>query len=301
MTRIPVHGISVFTRNYPEVLAYATKVAESDSERLVTFRSKKSWSTAKSALEKQGPGRVAVFFAVVGQPLIQFKALLQEVHLGPVPENPKTERLLRFVPGAEANDPLEGERTLYAVSGCYRLDDPFPLSDLRKAEDNNPLSEGYNYSYSIVLQPEPVDALLEYPAPDTPQPPARIEASISRIIRDTAMVRRLKSLYNNTCQICGTRLALTSGRGYSEGHHLRPLGSPHDGPDVSDNIIIVCPNCHALLDRCSLPLDTSHLRCHPDHRIGLGYVDYHNALRSIGVVGMAAYDSDRKAGHGARL
>jgi predicted restriction endonuclease len=59
--------------------------------------------------------------------------------------------------------------------------------------------------------------------------------------------RAIKRLYDNTCQICRTRLVTASGP-YSEGAHIRPLGIPHNGPDTLENILCLCPNCHALFD-----------------------------------------------------
>ena len=35
---------------------------------------------------------------------------------------------------------------------------------------------------------------------------------------------------------------------YAEGHHLHPLGSAYDGPDVRGNILVVCPTHHAEFD-----------------------------------------------------
>lgn len=61
------------------------------------------------------------------------------------------------------------------------------------------------------------------------------------------MAASVKRLYNDTCQVCGTRLVNAAGA-YSEGAHIRPLGVPHNGPDTLDNILCLCPNCHALFD-----------------------------------------------------
>ncbi len=271
--------IAVFARNHLPYLDYATSVASDDSERKVTFRSRKAWSGAKRALEALG--RLPVFFAVVGQADVRYKATLQEIQLNPRTDDVDTQRLLRLVPPQTEGEGLwdEAVHTLYVVSGCYRIDQPRPLSSLNLADDGSPLSENFKYSYALVRD-EAID-IRDRPAPDTAPPPARVDATISRIIRDTALVCRLKAFYNDTCQLCGTRLTLRNGRGYSEGHHLRPLGAPHDGPDVADNIVIVCPNCHALLDRCSLTLETIP-KCHPDHPISQLYISYHNALPEPG-------------------
>lgn len=101
---------------------------------------------------------------------------------------------------------------------------------------------------------------------------------VSRIVRDTAIVRRLKALYADACQICGTRLAGTlSGWTHSEGHHIRPLGSPHNGSDTEANILIVCPNHHALLDYGAIELVTSQL-AESRHALNEANVRYHNGL-----------------------
>jgi putative restriction endonuclease len=37
--------------------------------------------------------------------------------------------------------------------------------------------------------------------------------------------------------------------------HIRPLGAPHNGPDVKENIIIcLCPNHHVLFDSGAITL-----------------------------------------------
>lgn len=120
--------------------------------------------------------------------------------------------------------------------------------------------------------------------PDTPKAsdlaepdlPERALCQISRILRDTQMARNLKSQYNNTCQLCGTSIAIPGGLFYSEAHHIKPLGGDHHGPDVASNIIIVCPNCHARLDYGAIPLALEDIHHQPGHEIDPVYVDYHN-------------------------
>lgn len=50
------------------------------------------------------------------------------------------------------------------------------------------------------------------------------------------------------CQLCQHSVELQDGLRYAEAHHLQPLGSPHDGPDIEGNVICLCPNCHVELD-----------------------------------------------------
>ena len=78
--------------------------------------------------------------------------------------------------------------------------------------------------------------------------PPRVETTTTRIIRDTKIIRDLKSKYKDQCQVCGARLQLPNGNGYSEGHHLQKLGGSHHGPDIRENILILCPTHHVEFD-----------------------------------------------------
>ncbi|WP_440989162.1 HNH endonuclease [Haloarchaeobius baliensis] len=79
-------------------------------------------------------------------------------------------------------------------------------------------------------------------------PPDRADYTTSRVIRNTTIVSELKDTYTSTCQVCGEQRKRTPTQPYAEGHHLKPLGNPHNGPDAKSNLLIVCPQCHADLD-----------------------------------------------------
>ncbi len=102
----------------------------------------------------------------------------------------------------------------------------------------------------------------------------RKEVTTTRVVRDTSIISNLKSLYENKCQICSHTLDLGS-KYYSEGHHIKPLGTPHHGPDNIKNIIIVCPNHHVLLDFGAMKIELSKLKIHK-HEIDLSFLNYHN-------------------------
>lgn len=123
----------------------------------------------------------------------------------------------------------------------------------------------------------PYCGVSERPAVDVPKGglPKRAMSQVSRIVRDTAIVLELKALYGGVCQRCGETLLLPSGRGYVEGHHIKPLGGEHRGPDRRDNVICVCPNCHVLLDFAAVEIDISQLK-QVRHTINPEFVDYHN-------------------------
>ncbi|MEE1811291.1 YDG/SRA domain-containing protein [Streptomyces sp. BE133] len=86
---------------------------------------------------------------------------------------------------------------------------------------------------------------------DGPEPATRRRTStVERIVRDTAVVRRVKEWHEYTCQVCGLALAVgPEGKSYAEGAHIQALGGSAGGPDVEGNVLCLCPNCHVRLDR----------------------------------------------------
>lgn len=101
--------------------------------------------------------------------------------------------------------------------------------------------------------------------------PERIKQETYRILRDTVLSREVKVANQYRCQICSQTLKLTDGKLYAESHHIKPLGAPHNGPDVRENILCVCPNHHVLLDYGAIKLDEAQLK-----GIGSKFIDYHN-------------------------
>lgn len=74
-----------------------------------------------------------------------------------------------------------------------------------------------------------------------------VVTTVQRIVRNTAVASAVKRLRRHACQFCAETL-LTPAGPYAEGAHIRPLGTPHDGPDVASNILCLCPNHHVLFD-----------------------------------------------------
>jgi hypothetical protein len=90
---------------------------------------------------------------------------------------------------------------------------------------------------------------------DSTEPPARVSATVSRFIRNTLKSDSLKSAYNYKCQICDKQIKKPDGSLYAEAHHIRPLGDPHHGSDVCNNMIVLCPNHHAEFDYGIIAID----------------------------------------------
>ena len=77
------------------------------------------------------------------------------------------------------------------------------------------------------------------------KPPKKIKMEVTRVIRDTTRTKKMKKLYKNKCQICGISIADI----YSEVHHVWGLGEkPIGGDDDYDNMLVLCPNHHAIFD-----------------------------------------------------
>jgi hypothetical protein len=107
----------------------------------------------------------------------------------------------------------------------------------------------------------PADVSAEPEGESTRSQTARRKESVLRIVRDTKIIRDLKVLYNSSCQVCGyPPVRLSKTQFYAEGHHLRPLGKPHNGRDEKGNVLVVCPNHHVLLDRFAMTIDPDDCR-----------------------------------------
>jgi predicted restriction endonuclease len=59
---------------------------------------------------------------------------------------------------------------------------------------------------------------------------------------------------------------------------MKPLGHPHNGPDTAENIVVLCPNCHALCDNAAITLSKIAMHTDPAHHIGDEFIEYHNLL-----------------------
>lgn len=81
-------------------------------------------------------------------------------------------------------------------------------------------------------------ALLE------PAPPQRRMVA-EGFDRNAYLAESLKSYYAHRCQVCGNDFLPTYGASYSESHHIQYLRD--GGPDISGNIVVLCPNHHRII------------------------------------------------------
>lgn len=122
-------------------------------------------------------------------------------------------------------------------------------------------------------------------------PPDRVPSTVMRVVRDTALAVSVKGLYGYRCQITGNRIDLPGGRTYAEGAHIRPLGKPHDGPDVIGNLLCLSPDAHVKFDNGTWVItdelktydtverqEVGPLRIDKRHEVDLTYIRYHRQL-----------------------
>lgn len=91
---------------------------------------------------------------------------------------------------------------------------------------------------------------------DLPQPDAdRVETTTARIVRNTELAKELKEQYQYHCQLCGEARHRAPLQLYAEVHYVKPLGRPHEGPDETSNMLVLCPNHHADFDHGLVHVD----------------------------------------------
>lgn len=126
----------------------------------------------------------------------------------------------------------------YRYDGIYRVERYWPHVG----------EEGFRvYLYQLVKETA-IAAAEQRAASDGSEGPARrIEVSTNRIVRDLVIAARVKRMYGFRCQVCDETVETRIGA-HAEAAHIRPLGRPHDGPDVESNLLCLCPNDHKRFD-----------------------------------------------------
>ena len=97
------------------------------------------------------------------------------------------------------------------------------------------------------------DSNIDLRRPVGEDAPGRKARTAYSVQRSAEVAKWVKQTYNDTCQVCRVRLQ-TQGSATSDAAHIKGLGSPHDGPDVIENILCLCPNHHRTFDAGSWTL-----------------------------------------------
>ncbi|MCD9903857.1 HNH endonuclease [Streptomyces sp. MT29] len=159
-------------------------------------------------------------------------------------------RVVRGAHRASPYAPLKG----YRYDGLYRVTsygstqgiDGFVIWQFRlEAYEGTPTPDTVQQALPIAGSTSAGGSKMQPPAGnDTPE---RVTTSVQRIVRSSAVKRQVKEWHDHACQVCGLTVELPGGK-YSEGAHIQALGSPHNGPDTTDNVLCLCPTCHVLFD-----------------------------------------------------
>ncbi len=170
------------------------------------------------------------------------------------------------------------------------LEGTWKSSVRRRIQDFSSDSEGYKGIEDLFFSVEGIGSgswglrskLKETPKasdlPDGNDKPERTFTITYRILRDSSLARKIKVLHNHSCQICSDTIEFPNGERYSEAHHIIPLGKKHDGPDVAENIIVLCPRHHVLCDYGAIQLDMNDLNNIQNHMLSIDSIKYHNDI-----------------------
>jgi putative restriction endonuclease len=115
--------------------------------------------------------------------------------------------------------------------------------------------------------------------------PRRVSSTVQRVIRDSKLGRQLKKLYDYKCQVCELQINTEAGF-YAEAAHIKPVGAPHNGPDLLENLLCLCPNHHLMFDKGVFCLDDrfnligvdGRLYLNPKHDVSKEFLNYHRSM-----------------------
>jgi len=173
------------------------------------------------------------------------------------------------------------------VSELDEFDEEIQDESLEESTEDKPAEYADIAEDTGILSPDESEAGADLARPE----PDRAETTVSRIVRNTHLAKELKDQYQHHCQVCGETRHQTPLKHYSEVHHIKPLGRPHEGPDTKKNMLILCPNHHADFDHGVVYIDPDDLeithatddavsgrtlRMKKEHEIERAFIEYHN-------------------------
>jgi predicted restriction endonuclease len=79
-----------------------------------------------------------------------------------------------------------------------------------------------------------------------PTDPQRIVIKHKAYKRDNRTIAQLKLLCGHKCELCGSAIRKKDGSFYVEAAHITP--KRHKGPELANNIVVLCPNHHKEFD-----------------------------------------------------
>ncbi len=129
---------------------------------------------------------------------------------------------------------------------------------------------------------DPLQALKSTKLDEVPTPIATVDSLIGLQLRDD---------YDNRCQICGNTISIPGKGNYSMIRYLKPPDPPHNGPDIRENMMVLCPSHNAemafgvfFIDNATMKIihhnianqyHDSPIRLNEDHQLSHEYLEYH--------------------------
>lgn len=179
---------------------------------------------------------------------------------------------VRVTRGHKHKHPLSPAKG-YRYAGLYYVDDYW--CDKGKS--------GYKvWRYRLIAEKtDSLDYLVKEPSGEY-ELPKRKQTTGNRIVRDYQKAKNVKAWYQFQCQVCGLAIETSAGL-YAEAAHIKPLGKPHNGPDIESNILCLCPNHHVMFDNGGFAIDDNlnligingKLNELKKHRISAEFIQYH--------------------------
>ena len=171
----------------------------------------------------------------------------------------------------------------YRYDGLYRVDSHWT----EKGKSGFSMCRYKLVKLNGSLPPKANDSQLDIP-PDKQygsQNPRRASFTVQRVIRDSKLGRQLKKLYEYKCQVCDLQISTEAGF-YAEAAHIKPVGTPHNGPDLIENLLCLCPNHHLMFDKgvfyvsddMTLGGIKGRLKVHTNHVISQEFLIYHRQM-----------------------
>jgi len=182
---------------------------------------------------------------------------------------------IRVCRGASSNSkyaPISG----YRYDGLYRIEDCWSEKGL----------QGFKiWRFKLTkISPDQIIMPTTLQTPRGNTKPKRSTVTTTRVVRNSKVCNYVKKIYEYTCQITGVKLDTPSGP-YAEGCHIKPVGTPHNGPDVIENVLCLSPNMHVLFDLHAISLSDDlellgmkgKLTVKPGHNIDLDCIRFHRS------------------------
>jgi len=142
---------------------------------------------------------------------------------------------------------IRNSKTSISVSGYYNAIDLLNNEVEDKDLEINEPQGIYNVDTEIELS-QLEDHIAKFNEKYRNSTPRKRISISEQIARPNAITDYLKKIQNYTCQICGELGFLQSnGKRYIETHHIIELHKHIKGSYCSDNVVVVCANCHKKL------------------------------------------------------